>query len=396
MTCPSCQQQTTAGKFCQECGSRLPPPSTGGNSGDIVATRSTVIAGSTVIVSDALAALSQPMKCPICGKRNNPVDTFECAKCGREHVCVTHQDSESYWCKDCVAQARRENEERERLATEAKSREEQERRHLAAQEETRKDQDHKLREMLAFMFARQGFRVFSGDHVAVHLAPEIDVEFVRVAAGEFLFGQYKKKRRTDAFWIGKAPVTTAQFLAFIGDTGYKTACAYYASKVAQQQLNHPAELVSWDDAQAWCAWASAKAKAEICLPSEVEWEKAARGADGRAYPWGAAEPTPRHANFGNQNAWRVASYEDRWKFTTSVGQFSPTGDSPYGLTDSAGNVWEWCAEWYDAEETQRVLRGGSFFDDALNTRCTCRNRGNPSVHLVSCGFRVILRPPSFG
>jgi formylglycine-generating enzyme required for sulfatase activity len=103
--------------------------------------------------------------------------------------------------------------------------------------------------------------------------------------------------------------------------------------------------VSWDDAKAFCDWAG------LVLPSEEQWEKAARGADGRRWPWGNEPPTDRHCNF-NMNV----------KDTTPVGRYSPLGDSPFGCADMAGNVWEWTGSWFDTQQTRRVVRGGSWYD----------------------------------
>ncbi len=141
-------------------------------------------------------------------------------------------------------------------------------------------------------------------------------------------------------------------------------------------MNHPVVNVSWNDAQASCEWAG------VFLPTEQQWEKAARGTDGRDYPWGNEEPTPQSCNF-----------ERNVGDTTPVGRYSTQGDSPHGIVDMAGNVWEWCEDWYKEGEF-RSLRGGSFDVAGIDVRCAYRFRGNPSGRRGNDGFRVVLSPGS--
>jgi formylglycine-generating enzyme required for sulfatase activity len=138
-------------------------------------------------------------------------------------------------------------------------------------------------------------------------------------------------------------------------------------------------LVSWQDAQAFCEWAG------LALPTEEQWEKAARGTDGRIWPWGNEPPTAKHCNF-NRNVGG----------TSPVGQYSPQGDSPYGCADMAGNVWEWAGSWYSPNQT-RALRGGSWAYDDLNTRAAVRYGYYPNDGYLNIGFRVaeLLSDPGF-
>jgi len=178
--------------------------------------------------------------------------------------------------------------------------------------------------------------------------------------------------------------------------------------------NHPVVWVSWHEALAYCGWLTEKLREweetpeplatllreegwAITLPSEAEWEKAARGGDGRRYPWGQ-EPDPNRANYYDTGIW----------MTSAVGCF-PGGASPYGVEDLSGNVWEWCrTKWednykdYEGDDdlegsALRVLRGGSFVDSGSIVRCACRNLGlYPDGRVGYYGFRVVASPFTSG
>ena len=232
----------------------------------------------------------------------------------------------------------------------------------------------------------------------------------------------------DAFWIDRTEVTNAMFARFVAKTGHKTEAEKrgesWAFNVTTKQWKltkgtdwqhprgpgsdikgleqHPVVHMSWDDAVAYCRWAGRR------LPTEAEWEKAARGTDGRKYPWGSAGVAGNLLNFADRNLdvnHADKSVDDGYQFTAPVGTYLK-GASPYGALDMAGNVWEWVADWHDekyyanlpARNPQgpdsgllRVLRGGSWFDDRWNVRAAVRTALNPT--LLPGGWYVQQRLP---
>jgi formylglycine-generating enzyme required for sulfatase activity len=159
-----------------------------------------------------------------------------------------------------------------------------------------------------------------------------------------------------------------------------------------QYSSHPRENVSWYQAVAFTRWLSDKLGYEVRLPREEEWEKAARGTDGRSYPWGL-KYIPGYANVNEVSA-SVGPYSIG--LTTAVGMYSQ-GKSPYGVLDMSGNVWEWCLNKYgdsaqidvDASGEPRVVRGGSWFFNPEDARCACRNGNFSSGRSRDGGFRVV-------
>jgi len=149
---------------------------------------------------------------------------------------------------------------------------------------------------------------------------------------------------------------------------------------------HPINCIDWSEAKAFCTWAGGR------LPSEAEWEKAARGSDRRKYPWGntAIPEAGRVANICDATCslkWKLESYDDGFAETAPVGSF-PTGASPYGVLDMGGNVWEWTADTY-AETTSRVIRGGSWNNQARNTRVSIRTSFRPEARAATVGLRCV-------
>ena len=190
--------------------------------------------------------------------------------------------------------------------------------------------------------------------------------------GEFLYGDDKKKLHLDEFWIAKTPVTNAEYARFVAEMKVQPPKHWKGNTPPAELANHPVVNVAWHEAKAYAEWAG------MALPTEQQWQKAARGTDGREYPWG--------------NEWRknhCNTWESGIGSTTPVGQFTPQGDSVYGCVDMAGNVWEWTSTWLDEEENSRVLCGGSWLNDHGLARVALRLRYDPVNSLNFIGFRVV-------
>jgi formylglycine-generating enzyme required for sulfatase activity/uncharacterized caspase-like protein len=196
-------------------------------------------------------------------------------------------------------------------------------------------------------------------------------EMVRVPAGKFLYGYKEKEPDLPEFWIDKTPVTNAEYARFVAATD-ETPEHWKGKTPPKKIADHPVVYVSWHDAVAYAEWAGKR------LPTEEEWEKSARGFDGREYPWGNQQPTSELCNFDRN----VGS-------TTSVGKYSPGGDSPYGCVDMAGNVWEWTASEWEEGSARKVLHGGSFNSSWGNVRAADRLYRYPGHRGDSFGFRCV-------
>jgi len=199
----------------------------------------------------------------------------------------------------------------------------------------------------------------------------------------------QRRVQLSAYWIGRTPVTVAQYRRFCAATGKVMPSRPYWGWKA----DHPIVHVSWDDAKAYCDWAG------LVLPTEAQWEKAARGTDGRAYPCGNTFDAAKC----------VCSVVGRRTSTEPVGSM-PSGASIYGCLDMAGNVWQWCSDWYDekyyatapsrnptgpASGSGRSLRGGSWYSYAPGDfRAACRNYllvVDPTYRGSDDGFRCVSR-----
>ncbi|HOD06436.1 MAG TPA: SUMF1/EgtB/PvdO family nonheme iron enzyme, partial [Anaerolineaceae bacterium] len=272
-------------------------------------------------------------------------------------------------------------------------------------------------------------RALAGNHLGLLGDPRFrpdsfylsDDPFIHIPAGRFLMGSDPKKDRyaqteeqpqheveLGEYYIARYPVTVAQFRAFVEQSGYKPN-----TRSSLEGLpNHPVVRVAWYDALSYCDWLTAQLPQlpnlpaelrrgwRVTLPSEAEWERAARGTDGRIYPWGDQFDTEK----ANINDTGIGG-------TSAIGCF-PDGASPCGALDMSGNVWEWTRSLWsknypypdtgaDRKTRERftsdnkdgmVLRGGSWNHVSRDARCAYRNWINPDLRNDVIGFRVSLSP----
>jgi formylglycine-generating enzyme required for sulfatase activity len=216
-----------------------------------------------------------------------------------------------------------------------------------------------------------------------------------IPAGRFLMGDEKRPEHVDAFQIDQHPVTNVQYQRFVNATGHAPPVHWQGGVYPAHKAAHPVVNVSWHDAVAYAWWAGKR------LPTEQEWEKAARGDDGRVYPWGDQRPTPALCNFGSHvgDTTPVGWYSSQFHPEPVKGHpdgstGSPRrlikggGDSPCGCVDMAGNVWEWTAS--DTGAGFKVLRGGAWNYGPHNVRSALRLRDRPDFYYVIRGFRCAL------
>jgi formylglycine-generating enzyme required for sulfatase activity len=231
-------------------------------------------------------------------------------------------------------------------------------------------------------------------------------EMIYIPAGGFLMGSDKGLSNeapphtvhVDAFYIDRYPVTNEEYKRFVDDTGYPVPC-YDVDWPGLKGYNwdrdrrappegketHPVVLVKWEDAKAYAAWCGKR------LPTEAEWERAARGANGYRWPWG-----------NDFVEGRCNTKDTGIHATTPVGMYSPQGDSTEGVGDMVGNVWEWTSSLFrpypydanDGRESQnaegwRVLRGGSWMNDLDRARCTARLDAD-FLFFSNVGFRCAV------
>jgi formylglycine-generating enzyme required for sulfatase activity len=218
---------------------------------------------------------------------------------------------------------------------------------------------------------------------------KVNFDWVSIPRGNFLFGEGEtaRSRYVSDFAIGRTPVTNAQYQQFVTATGCAAPSHWYGAQFPPDLAQHPVVNVSLLDAQHFCTWAGVR------LPTELEWEKAARGTDGRTYPWGSAPPA---VHLCNANRTRQG--------TTPVAEYL-AGASPYGCMDMAGNVWEWTSiEWSGTRRRSAhsvpplqprhfIVRGGSFQDGFQFTNCSARLDESERCTQSNLGFRVARSLP---
>jgi formylglycine-generating enzyme required for sulfatase activity len=200
------------------------------------------------------------------------------------------------------------------------------------------------------------------------------------------------------FYIDKFELTNGRYLEFVKAANHRvpqnpknaTRNLWQGDTITESLTDRPVVNVDWADANAYCQWAGKR------LPTEAEWEKAAKGTADRRFPWGNVEPTNKHLNFnqqwiGEKTLMPVGSYE--------------LGKSPFGVYDMAGNVWEWVNDWYDAKYyekspaknptgpetgTKRVLRGSGWQNETPTVRIFTRVDSDPTIRNESTGFRCAM------
>ena len=235
----------------------------------------------------------------------------------------------------------------------------------------------------------------------------LGMEMLLVPSGAFFMGSADREAAPNerpvaqvtqmCFYISRYPVTNWQYEKFNS--------AHAAKRATTADDSHPVIYVNSQDAINFCQWLSAQERKKYRLPTEAEWEYAARGSDGRSYPWGEKLDAGNLANFADRRtnfAWRDPDIDDGYAETSPVGAY-PRGVSPFGIEDMAGNVWEWCLDFFEpykdkprvnpkggsAAAGKRIYRGGSWKSRPTSLRATTRNFNMPTYSSNDVGFRIV-------
>jgi formylglycine-generating enzyme required for sulfatase activity len=256
-----------------------------------------------------------------------------------------------------------------------------------------------------YKFRSKGYFMPPSDELSIEISADVSLTLLKIPAGEFTFGSGEtvQSLTLDEFYIGKSPLTNEQYSEFLQATN-RVPPDHWVGRLTPPYsiLTHPVAGVDWRDALAFVEWLSDLSGKNLHLPSEAQWEKAARSTDGRVYPWGndwvelsgvAAPP-------------RIYIGDDTWVQvrTLPVGSTSPQTDSPYGCTDMCRNVWEWCSsakkelpynlgdgreDLANKDGLLRVLRGATF-DDQDHPNAALRRFAPAHESRDVYGFRVAL------
>jgi len=211
----------------------------------------------------------------------------------------------------------------------------------------------------------------------------LGVEYCYIPDSSFLYGKDGVPNQITApFYMARTPVTNVQFKHFVSETGY----GYDLFDIMEQlspEPGCPATPISWQNAKSYARWLRSITGEYYSLPSEEEWEMAARGTDGRLYPWGNTAPSDEHGCFSITSK----------KTQTAVVGLSSLNSSPYGCVDVVGNVWEWCLDDIDEIGEAHIMRGGSCVNDESFCNCNSRCYESPSEkRVLYAGLRMIYLP----
>lgn len=256
--------------------------------------------------------------------------------------------------------------------------------------EANQDQDMPVKISAMITIPSGKFWMGTGEQQVNHLLEKEDWASEWANSDMFLVEQPLHQVELPNFEIAQYPVTNNEYYIFIYNTGYRVPKTWIGFHCADGMEEHPVTGVSKNDVEAYIQWVNKATGLNYRLPSEAEWEKAARGSDQRIYPWG-----------DNFDPWRCNTVESGKKQTTQVGSYSPGGDSPYGIADMVGNVWEWTRSIIQpypykpeiSRESQMagnkyVVRGGAWYYSRALARVSSREGMLPDYISPAQGFRL--------